>query len=82
MGREERRDVSESDKEASPLLRVEDVARRVGTTPDTVRRWLREGKLRGVRPGGTKLGWRIRASEVDRLLSGEERDRPPTGAAA
>jgi excisionase family DNA binding protein len=52
------------------MLRVEEVAEAIGTTADTIRRWLREGKLRGVRPGGTKLGWRIPASEVDRILTG------------
>ena len=68
--------------EGEPLLTVEEVAKRIRTSGATVRRWLREKKLRGVRPGGTRLGWRIPASEVDRLLSGEERDRPPTAAAA
>ena len=53
------------------MLRVEEVAEAIGTTPDTIRRWLRDGKLRGVRPGGTKLGWRIPASEVERVLTAQ-----------
>jgi excisionase family DNA binding protein len=61
------------------MLTVREVAERVRTTPATVRRWLREGKLRGVLPGGTKLGYRIPESEVDRFLSegmtGYERGR-------
>lgn len=53
-----------------PMLTVEEVAQRVRTTTATVRRWLREGKLHGVRPGGRRLGWRIPASELVRLLEG------------
>ncbi len=50
------------------LLTVGEVAARLRTTPETVRRWLRAGRLQGVRLGGTKLGYRIPASEVERLL--------------
>ena len=64
------------------MLRVEEVAAAIGTTPDTIRRWLRAGKLRGVRPGGTKLGWRIPASEVERLLSGDAGGEAPKTRAA
>jgi excisionase family DNA binding protein len=35
-----------------------------------VRRWIREGKLRATMLGGTKTGYRIPESEVDRLLRG------------
>jgi len=58
--------------DADPMLTVDEVAKRIRTSDATVRRWLREKKLRGVRPGGTRLGWRIPASEVERLLRGEE----------
>jgi excisionase family DNA binding protein len=51
------------------ILTVEQAAERLQAHPQTVRKWLREGKLRGVMPGGKKLGYRIRASEVDRLLN-------------
>ena len=37
--------------------------------PQTVRVWLREGKLRGRLIGGRKSGYRIPASEIDRLLT-------------
>ena len=60
------------------LLTVKEVAERLRANPQTVRRWLREGKLRGVMPGGEKLGYRIPVSEVARLLSGE----PEAGKAA
>ena len=50
------------------LLTVKEVAERLRANPQTVRRWLREGRLKGVMPGGEKLGYRIPASEVARLL--------------
>jgi excisionase family DNA binding protein len=51
-------------------LTVPEVAERLKISPLTVRQWLREGKLKGVRLGGPRAGWRIPASEVDRLLHG------------
>ena len=51
------------------LLTVHDVAARLKITPETVRRWLRTGKLRGVLPGGDKMGYRIAEREVARLLT-------------
>jgi excisionase family DNA binding protein len=54
------------------LLTVEDVARRLQASPFTVRRWLREGRLKGVMLGGKKLGYRITESELQRFLSGGE----------
>jgi len=56
---------------ADELLKVREVAERLRLNPETVRRWLLSGKLRGVRPGGTKGGWRISVSEVDRVLERE-----------
>ena len=55
-------------------LTVAQVAERLATRPETVRRWLRDGRLRGVRLGGRKTGWRIPESEVRRLLSGGTND--------
>ena len=45
------------------FLTVADVARRLATTDETIRRWLRAGRLRGVRLGARRAGWRI--SEAD-----------------
>jgi hypothetical protein len=39
-------------------------------------RWLRSGRLHGVRIGGPRAGWRISESEVERLLETARRDRP------
>jgi excisionase family DNA binding protein len=58
-----------------PTLTVAEAAERLRLNPETVRVWLRQGKLKGVRLGGTKAGYRIPASEITRLLRGE--DKPP-----
>ena len=52
------------------FLTVPEVAERLRMNPETIRVWLREGRLRGVRPGGKRAGWRIPESEVRRILSG------------
>ena len=55
------------------MLTVVEVAERVRVSPETVRRWLLSGRLAGTRPGGTKAGWRIPASEVERVLTPKRR---------
>jgi excisionase family DNA binding protein len=50
------------------LLTVREVAERLRSSPETVRRWLRQGKLRGFRPGGTKLGYRVPEGELQRFI--------------
>ncbi len=56
--------------EGERALKVEQVAERLQVTPEAVRRMLRDGRLRGVRLGGRKTGWRIPDSEVRRILAG------------
>ena len=49
------------------LLTVDQVSRRLAVGPDAVRRWLREGQMRGYRlPGGD---WRIKTEDVDAVLT-------------
>lgn len=55
------------------LLTVQDVAARLMITPETVRRWLRAGKIRGALPGGDKMGYHIAEHEVARLLAATAR---------
>ena len=55
-------------------LTVPEVAAQLRVAEETVRRWLRIGKLKGKRLGGTKAGYRIPQSEVDRLLGTEPED--------
>jgi excisionase family DNA binding protein len=52
------------------FLTVPEVAERLRMNPETIRVWLRDGRLSGVRPGGKRAGWRIPESEVRRVLSG------------
>ena len=60
------------------LLTVREVAERLRSSPETVRRWLRQGRLRGFRPGGTKLAYRVPESELQRFLrvAGEDKESP------
>jgi excisionase family DNA binding protein len=51
------------------LLTVRQFADRLHMHPATVRIWLRDGKIRGMRLPADKLGWRIPESEVDRVLA-------------
>ena len=59
------------------LLTVREVAERLRSSPETVRRWLRQGKLRGFRPGGTKLGYRVPESELQRFLAQANQTKSP-----
>src|SRR4051812_1920565 len=64
--------------EQMTLLTVQEVAARLRANPQTIRRWLREGKLSGRMLGGTKAGYRVPASEVERLSTPEP--AAPSGA--
>jgi excisionase family DNA binding protein len=57
------------------LLTVNEVAARLRVNPETVRRMLRDGRLCGSIPVSPRGGWRIPASEVERVLEGEK--KPP-----
>lgn len=54
------------------LLTVKQVAEQFGVRSETVLRWIKTGRLHAVMPGGTRVGYRIPASAVDRLLRGEQ----------
>lgn len=62
----------------SRLLRVADVAAKLKVHPETVRDWLRQGRLRGSRLGGDRAGWRIAESEVERFLQAGTTDPTTT----
>ena len=55
------------------LLTVPEIALRLKVHQETVRRWLREGRLRGRNFGG-KMGYRIKAEDLVAFLEGEEVD--------
>ena len=50
------------------LLTVQEVADRLRVDPETVRRMLRDGRLRGTMPVSPRAGWRIPESEVTLLI--------------
>ncbi len=52
------------------FLTPEELARALRVDPETVRRWLREGQVRGQKAGRL---WRVPWEEGVRLLGGEER---------
>ena len=54
--------------EGQRMLTVEEVASRLATSEETIRRWLRSGKLRGVRLGATRAGWRIDETDLAAFL--------------
>lgn len=54
------------------LLTVRQVAELLQVHPVTVQRWLRAGRLRGIRLPADKLGWRVRRSELDRFIAAGE----------
>ena len=56
------------------LLSVAEVSRLLSVTEPTVRGWIKEGKLKAHRAGARF--WRIRQSEVDRMLSEQASNRP------
>lgn len=56
----------------SETLTVEQAAKMLSCNVETVRRWIRSGKIHAVMPGGYKLGWRIPASEIARLMEPAE----------
>jgi len=47
---------------------VEQIAEAIQVTDQTVRRWLRDGTLRGTAFGG-KAGWRVRESDFNAFLA-------------
>jgi excisionase family DNA binding protein len=64
------------------LLTVEQVAERLQVHPETVRRWLRGGRLKGVRLGGSKLGYRISEDELARFIAASGSDQGDGGGKA
>jgi excisionase family DNA binding protein len=63
------------------LLSVAEVSRLLSVTEPTVREWIKDGKLQAHRAGARF--WRIRQSEVDRMLGEQASNRPaaPRGGA-
>ena len=60
---------------AEELLTVSEVAARLRVSEYTIRNWLRAGRLKGYRPGGTKAGWRIKATNLAQFVAAAEQAR-------
>jgi excisionase family DNA binding protein len=52
----------------SESLTVQEAANHLKVHPETIRVWLRDGRLQGVQPVNKRVGWRIPATEFARLL--------------
>jgi excisionase family DNA binding protein len=50
------------------LLTVSEAAERLRLNPETIRRWLRDGRLDGVWLGSDKAGWRISERDLDTFI--------------
>ncbi len=61
-------------------LTVTEITERLQVHRETVRRWLRDGRLQGRNFGG-KMGYRIRQSELDRFLNEEPEEQAKKPAA-
>ena len=53
-------------------LTVPEVAERLRVNEETVRRWVRTGRLEAVMPGGRKAGYRISERAVRAMLAGDQ----------
>lgn len=56
-------------EENDRMLRVKEVAERLRKNEQTIRAWLRQGRLRGVWLGTNRAGWLIPESELQRFIS-------------
>ena len=57
------------------LLSLEDVAGRLQVSDQTVRRWIKSGKLAAYKPG---LEWRIKPSDLDEFLQSRSFPKGPS----
>lgn len=63
------------------LLRVQEVARIVRVNPETVRRWIRSGRLPALLAGTMQSGFRVRRSDLNTFLAESAQLRLPEGKA-
>ena len=61
------------------LMTVPEVAAMLRLNDQTVRKWLRDGRLPGIYLGSRTAGWRVRRSDVTAFLA--ERQRGEDAAA-
>ena len=68
-------------EEDDELLTVAEVAKRLKLHQETIRRWIREGKMPAISLGRTQAGYRIRASDLRLFLSGNKQLELPGDSA-
>jgi excisionase family DNA binding protein len=51
------------------LLTVNEIALKLKCTPTTVLRWIRDKRLPATKPGGDRLGYRVRADDLERFIN-------------
>jgi len=61
------------------LWTVSQITEYLDVSERTLLTWLREGKLRGFRLGGTKAGWRVEDSELRRFIEEMKRQTAASG---
>lgn len=55
--------------ESDEWLTVTEVAQRLKLHQETIRRWIRDGKIRATNLGSTHAGYRIRTSDLELMMS-------------
>jgi len=51
------------------LLTVAEIALKLKITPTTVLRWIRDKRVPASKPGGDKMGYRVRADDLQRFIA-------------
>jgi len=51
------------------LLTVAEIALKLKITPTTVLRWIRDKRVPAIKPGGDKMGYRVRADDLERFIA-------------
>ena len=54
--------------DSARFLTVSEAAERLRLNPETIRRWLRDGRMSGVWLGSDKAGWRISERDLDAFI--------------
>jgi excisionase family DNA binding protein len=58
---------------AEKVYSPEETAKALGVHPETIRQWLRSGKLGGIKAGRL---WRVRESDLEAFLKGDDLHEP------
>jgi excisionase family DNA binding protein len=74
--------IAMADRLTERFLTVEEFASALSVAPDTVRRWIRGGRIAAVSIGGRRAGYRINEAELRRVLALPASDDRAAEAAA